>query len=166
MQRQHSAVLRAVPPYDPHAARVHTREHALLAMFLGTWHVEGSNAPTAPVHPDRPVFGDAVYTWLPGEFFVLGRWNHRIGGDSHIGTSLMGFDPDRRAYFAHHYDNLGYARDFVLAPHGTAWTFASRYDRASYVFDDARRSFLVRWELSADGTTWRPLCELRGTRLD
>lgn len=157
---------RPPPPADPHAVRKPTREHAQLAMFLGTWHIEGSNAPSAPGAADAEVNGDQVYTWLPGEFFLFGRWNHRAGSGSHIGTSVTGWEPDRSAFFAHHYDNLGYAREYALSLHAGVWTFAGRYERASLAFSDTHRAFVERWEISQDGTSWRPLCELRGTKLD
>ena len=151
---------------DPHAVRTRTREHAQLAMFLGTWHIEGSNAPTAPRGADIEVNGDRSYSWLSGEFFLFSRWNHRAGHDSHIGTSIIGCDYERGGYFAHHYDNLGYAREYALSLHAGVWTFSGRYQRASLAFSETRRSFLERWEVSQDGASWRPLCELRGTKLD
>lgn len=158
--------LREPDPHDPHGVRTPAREHAQLSMFLGTWHIEGSNAPTAPHGADVEVNGDRSYTWLPGEFFLFGRWNHRAGHDAHVGTSIIGWDPDRHSFYAHHYDNLGFAREYALSLHAGVWTFAGRYERASLAFSETHRSFLERWEISKDGSTWRPLCELRGTKLD
>jgi hypothetical protein len=152
------------PQSHPHARRTPSRDHAALAMFVGRWRVEGHNAATALNAPSGVVTGEEIYEWLAGGFFVVGRWSRRFGGDAHIGSSVLGHEPDSDAYFAHHYDNLGYAREYVVSVHDRVWTFTGRYERATIEFSRDGESFHEVWERSNDGVTWQPLCELGGRR--
>jgi len=166
MQRDQSSIsgTRRAPESHPHALRTPSRDHAALAMFVGHWRVDGRNAGAAPNAPNALVAGEQVYEWLAGGFFVVGRWSRRFGDDAHIGTSVLGHEPDDDAYFAHHYDNLGYAREYVVSMRDRVWTFTGRYERATIAFSSDGASFDEVWELSKDGMTWHPLCELSGRR--
>ncbi|MEJ7600084.1 MAG: DUF1579 family protein [Kofleriaceae bacterium] len=152
------------PATDPHTPRTPGPQRALLDMFVGTWRVEGENASQAPLEPGTRVTGLQTYEPIPGNFFLRGQWHRRFGDAEHTGTSLLGHDPDKGAFLAHHYDNLGYAREYVVDVRDRVWTFAGRYERATIVFDHDGEQFHETWELSKDGATWEPLCELHGTR--
>jgi hypothetical protein len=152
---------------DPHESRSRGREHALMEMLIGRWHVQGHNALAAPNAPGTPVSGEQSYEWLPGRFFVLGRWSRRFGDagdDAHVGTSIIGHDPDRGGLFAHHYDNLGYAREYVVLVNDHVWSLSGRHERARIELSLDGASFHETWQLSKDGVIWQPLCELVGRR--
>lgn len=102
-----------------------------MEMLIGQWQVEGNNAPAAPHAPRTPVSGEQSYEWLPGKFFVLGRWSRRFGdgGRAHIGTSILGYDPDRDGLSTHHYDNLGYAREYAVSVRDRVWSLTGRSER-------------------------------------
>jgi peptidoglycan/xylan/chitin deacetylase (PgdA/CDA1 family) len=102
---------------------------------------------------------------MPGGFFLIGRWVHRFGSALHEGISFIGHDPGTRSYSADNFDNLGYHRTYALDERGGLWHFSGGFERATMRFDDDGNGFTVNWELSKDGKTWAPLCELRGTRL-
>lgn len=162
MEPQHARKTSQNKP-DPHASRSRAPEHALMEMLIGRWRTEGHNAPAAPDAPRTPVAGEQTYEWLPGRFFVLGRWSRQFGDSSHVGTSILGEDPER-GLFAHNYDNLGYAREYVVTVRDRVWTLSGRYERARIEFSADGSWFRETWELSKDGTTWQPLCELLGRR--
>lgn len=139
-------------------------EHELLIRLVGRWTITGRNGAEAPSAPNAPIAGEESYEWLPGEFFVLGRWDRRIGDGRHVGVSMLGRAVDASRYEAHNFDNLGYARRYVLSASGSTLTFSGEWERATYEIAEDGRSFRARWEISKDGSTWGSLCELRGER--
>jgi hypothetical protein len=154
---------------DPHARRQPGRPHELLHVFVGTWQVEGRNAPAAPTLSQEPgageqVTGEQVYELLPGGFYVMGRWDRRTASGVHVGINVLGHDPDRDTLFAHHYDNLGYAREYLVTVSGRMWTYSGRYERATIELSADGLSYSETWEMSTDGTSWRPLCALSNHR--
>jgi hypothetical protein len=150
---------------DPHAPRVLQELHARLAAFLGRWSVSGRNMDAAPDAPDSPISGENHFEWLPGQFFVLGRFRHDNDAGTHSGASILGIDEDSGALFARHFDNLGYERKYALSIESGVWRFVGRFERAVLVFGQDGMSYEERWELSKDGVEFVPLCEMRATKL-
>jgi hypothetical protein len=148
----------------PEGIRARGREQDMLEMFIGTWQVRGYNEPSPLGSGRTEVMGTQKYVWLPGEFFVRGSWNHRFGARVHQGTSLLGFEPDQAAYFAHIFDNLGYARTYVVALAGRVWTFSGQFERATFAFSEDCDRYQETWELTRDGHTWLLLGALEATR--
>jgi hypothetical protein len=153
---------------DPHEQRTLGPEQRLLEVFVGHWKINGQNAPSARGRAGARVQGEESYEWMPGDFFLLGRFCHRFGDGArqHEGIVVFGFDPPRRAFSSDHFDNLGYHRQYDLAVNDRVWIFKGRWERAVLRFDKCDRSFEVRWEMSKDGSIWMPLCDLWGAKLD
>jgi len=149
---------------DPHAPRARESEHEQLDVFVGAWRISGRNAAAAPSADGSPVTGEQAYEWLPGRFFLASRWHRRFSSGAHVGTGILGFDPEAGALFAHHFDNLGYARKYRLTVRGRLWTLEGPWERATIAFGADGDSFTETWEISEDGARWRPLCELEATR--
>lgn len=150
---------------DPHQKREPGPLHEQLTPFIGRWKVKGKNAPLAPDAPSTEVTGEETYEWLPGGFFVLNRWDRRLGHDGrHIGTGILGVGPSEQAYTSDSFDNLGYHRHYELSVAGRVWTFRGEFERAVLTFGPSAADFHVQWELSKDGSSWQPLCELQGTK--
>ena len=150
---------------DPCALQRCGSAQAALSMFVGKWQVHGYNEPITPEGRRTEVAGSQEYEWMPGRFFISGRWDHHFGDGTHRGLSVLGIDPDYGDTFAHHYDNLGYARQYKLELHGRIWTFQGEAERATYEFDADCTSYRELWELTRDGESWRPLCVLEAHRL-
>ena len=160
-----TSAIGGVTQQDPHHSRTPGPEHERLEVFLGHWRVEGHNAPTAPSASAVKVLGEETYDWMPGGFFLIGRWVHRFDSSLHEGISFIGYDPESRSYTADNFDNLGYHRAYRLTEFADVWQFSGAFERATWRFDDDDDGFTVNWEISKDGKTWAPLCELHGTRL-
>jgi ketosteroid isomerase-like protein len=135
-----------------------------LDVFIGRWKVEGHNRAGAPLHPHAHVTGDESYAWLPGGFFIEGQWNHRFADAAHAGTSILGVDAISETHVIHNFDNLGYARTYTMRARGRTWTLTGERERATYVFSDDGSEMTARWEISKNGATWDPLCDLALTR--
>lgn len=146
------------PSADPQRRRTVGREHRQLRAFLGTWKLTGrtSHSPT--------MTGELEYELMPGAFFLRGRWDYRFDGGAHIGTSILGYDPESGRLFAHNYDNLGFARDYTLAAHDRTWSFTGPFERAFYTFSPDGDTLLATWEFSKDGRRWDPLCQFKAHR--
>ena len=157
---------RMAPVYTgaPERIRARGREQDMLEMFIGTWQVHGYNEPLQLGSGRAAVTGTQKYVWLPGEYFVRGTWHHRFGQRVHQGVSLLGFEPDQASYFAHNYDNLGYARSYAVALTGRIWTFSGEFERATFAFGEDGDRYQETWELTRDGRTWLPLGALEATR--
>lgn len=149
---------RAAAP-DLHAKRTPGPHQQQLAAFLGAWKLTGTLAGS-----DAPVVGRQVYELLPGNFFIAGHWDRKFGDVHHIGTSILGYQPDTRTLFAHNFDNLGYARKYVLSLSERTWKFSGQFERATIEFAADGNSFTEVWHRSKDGKTWTPLCNLEGRR--
>lgn len=150
---------------DPHARRATHELHERLAAFIGRWSVSGRNADAAPVAPNSAITGEHHFEWLPGQFFVLGRFRHDHAAGAHSGASIFGIDEESGALFARNFDNLGYERKYTLSFERGVWRFVGRFERALLVFGQDGRSYEERWELSKDGVEFVPLCEMHATKL-
>ena len=148
---------------DPHAGRTLSGAQELLRIFVGRWQVEGQTSVAAPIGKGSAFHGEEVYEMLPGGFFLHGQWHRSFDEGEHVGTCMIGFAPEKGSYCAHHYDNLGYMREFVLTVRDRTWRLAGRYERATYVFAEDGKSFEQHWETSKNGLSWQPLCDLVAT---
>ena len=152
-----------------HKNDIHTtpsKELQQLSIFLGKWQVEGQNHEWAPVAPGAKVTGEESYEWMPGEFFLLSKWDRHIGETDHIGMGLIHYDSESRFFSADHYDNLGYNNTYLLVPDRNVWKFIGTKERATVEFNRNENSFTENWEITSDnGITWKPLCSLMGRRM-
>lgn len=144
--------------------KIPAEELKQLTVFIGKWNVEGKNLAGAPVGPDNTVTGDESYTWLPGDFFVMGKWNHQFPEGEHIGTSIIEYDTLSHAFTTHNFDNLGYARQYKLDQNQNTWMFTAEKERATRIFGAGGNSFTEHWEILRDEADWQPLCVLNGTK--
>jgi hypothetical protein len=160
-----SATASGDTPSDPHAARQLQELHRRLETFIGRWNVAGRNSDAAPVAPNSPIRGENHFEWLPGQFFVIGRFRHDNALGAHSGASLMGVEEHGGALFAHNFDNLGYERRYAVSCEDGVWRFVGQFERATLVFGQDGRSYEERWELSKDGASFTALCELHATKL-
>ena len=142
------------------------REHKLLDVFVGTWIVEGQNKEGAPVAPGAQVSGKETYEWLPGEYYLVYRWDRCFGSDQHTGIGIIGYDDSSQTYASHNFDNLGYSRTYQVHIADGSWTLTGERERARLVFSDDGNVMTANWEISGDGFDWTPLCELKAIKAE
>ena len=134
-------------------------EHDRLSAFAGYWSVEGQNH-----EPEAPYVADERYEWLPGGFFLIYRFNARVGDIDHKRRGYLGYDADKRVYWSHVIDNLGYVRTFEVTFNDRTCTFSGDRERATMIFSEDGQRRTIRWEQSSDGLDWRPLCDVTSVR--
>ena len=159
-----AGVLTREPRANTETAPVVTEEHRRLQPFLGTWSVVGQNGEAAPGAPNAQVTGEQSFVWLPGGFFLLGHWDHRFETGRHLGMNVVRYDPATHEYSSYNVDNLGFARTYRVTQQDDVWSFSGDWERAKMQFADDGRKLTIDWELTKDGSTWRPLCHLEATK--
>jgi hypothetical protein len=139
-----------------------SQEHDRLRVFLGQWHAEGvAYAPRGRV---EKWVSDEIYEWLPGQFFMLQRWDAIAGTSDFKGLGIINFDPATGAYMTRSYVNLGFIRDYVTRVEGNVWTFTGEKERARIEFTNDGNTQRVNWEWRPDGDLWVPLCDRVATK--
>lgn len=134
-----------------------------LEVFVGKWVGEGDSLPDSP-NPGRMSTVD-TYEWLPGGFFLVGRGEqHVLGTEPAQHLWVFGYDPPSRTYLIRAFDSQGSFRLYRASVRDRTWTLTGQWERATLVFGPDGKSFRADWELSKDGDTWLPLCELQVTR--
>ena len=141
-------------------------EHHHLEAFVGRWRLEGRNGEGAPLAAGARVTGEERYDWLPGEFFLVTRWARYMGDADHRGIGVIGRDVTTGEFTVHSFDNLGYSRTYHADVQRGKITFTGKWERATMSVSDDGRTTTAHWEITTDGSTWLPLCDLEGTRLE
>lgn len=140
-------------------------EHERLAVWVGRWHAEGQSYGGPNQNPSSPKAdatkweSDETTVWHPGQFFVVQREDARIGTDSLITHSVLGFDSTSGEYYAHAFENHGYYRRYRVRVEGRIWTFESDTERATVEMSADGKRQTVRWEWRPKDDRWLPLCE-------
>lgn len=133
----------------------------MLAVFAGRWQSEG----VAYGRDEGRMYSDETWEWMSGGFFLVCRFDSRVGDAEHKGIAYLAWDEARRTHTCRMIDNLGYDRVYDLSLNGRVWTFRGDRERASYSFSEDGRAVDIAWEVSDDGLAFRPLCELKAVRV-
>ena len=149
-----------------------TRSPALAALdlFVGEWSmVAGFDQAPTPAGDARVVF-----EWLPGEQFLVERWQVPVPA-APDGIAVIGLDPsDEGRYLQHYFDSRGVARVYTMTLTGDVWTlwrdaadfspleFRQRY---TATISEDRRAIAGAWEICHDGSTWEHDFDLSSEKL-
>jgi hypothetical protein len=136
-----------------------------LQPFVGKWIVEGQNLSGAPVAPNTEVAGVQTYDWLPGNFFLVGKWDRQFDDSEHIGIGMFGYDLTKQEFYLNNYDNLGHAVTYDVDSYRHIWKFAGVKERATVIFSNDGQTFIEDWEILNDNFVWQPLCTLKSTKI-
>jgi hypothetical protein len=131
---------------------------AQLAPFIGEWSIEA-------IFPDTPptdLRGRVVFEWMPGERFLVERWEvpHPDAPD---GLAIIGFDESRQTYLQHYFDSRGVTRLYEMSFVDGVWKlsrnsadfspldFAHRF---AGTFSEDGQTIEGRWEIAHDRSTF------------
>jgi hypothetical protein len=80
--------------------------HQRLTVFVGTWNRDGLQC-EGPVGPAAKIRAVETYEWLPGEFFLVHRFEGRVGEGEAGCIEIIGYDAQSQNYPTHtFYSNL------------------------------------------------------------
>jgi hypothetical protein len=134
-------------------------EQKKMCAFLGRWHTTGKVAATES-DPAAEVDSIDTYEWYPGEFFLVHHADSRVGGSRIKSIEIMGYDPERRCYFASFFDSTGGSGTEEIRLNGNTWTWrgsdvmGAKEHRCIAVFSDDGQTIKARHEKSDDGKSW------------
>ncbi len=142
-------------------------EHKKMEVFVGEWTYAGSGE-SSPFGPAGPFKGKDTSRMVLGGFFLESR-GEDTGDSGYVwqGVALRGYDPVKKTYFLHGFENDGIANSSSTTLSGNTWTsIGSRTDtkgkvyktRSVETFSSDGRSFTFIAEYSQDdGNTWLPM---------
>jgi hypothetical protein len=139
--------------------------HHQLESLVGSWKIRGHNRSNVPGTPDSEVKGEESYEWIPGNFFLLYRWDRRFNEGSHKGIGLIGYDDKTQKYFMNSADSMGFARVYDLEFEDHAWKITGPWERAMIKIGTGGQLMKIHWEFTQDGKKCQPLCDLLGQRM-
>ena len=141
-----------------------------LKVLVGEWRM----VPTFKDLPPVDAGARVSFTWLPGERFLIQRWEVPIP-EAPDGIAVIGPDPERvGGYLQHYFDTRGVARVYKMSLENGVWKlwrdvadfspldFAQRY---TGTFSADGRRIVGAWEICHDGTTWEHDFDLVYTRV-
>lgn len=136
-----------------------------LQIFAGKWIVEGQNLSGALLAPNTEIAGVQTYDWLPGNFFLVGKWDRQFDNDEHIGIGIFGYDPTTQEFNLTNYDNMGFVRDYHVSFYRNIWKFNGEKERATIIFSSDGQTYIEDWEILKDNYSWQPLCTLKSKKI-
>jgi hypothetical protein len=131
-----------------------------LGAFIGEWSIEAFFPGAPPPPPD--LRGRTVFEWMPGERFLVQRWEVPIP-EAPDGIAIIGFDETRNALLQHYFDSRGVARVYEMSFDNGVWKlwrdsadfspldFSQRFEGR---FSDDGKTIDGRWEICHDGSNW------------
>ena len=145
-----------------------TAGHRRMAAFVGSWQSDGQSRPspydraaTSPL-PVR-MHGAYVGDWLPGEFFLIHRWDQRVGSVGFRGLWVMGYDSKTDRYLLHLFDDAGNSVAYRATVEDRVWTIVGDRQRATITFSADGGTMTQQWSVR-EGDAWVPLCDVRAVR--
>jgi hypothetical protein len=135
-----------------------------LQVFAGKWLVEGQHFSEAPFAANTAFTGVQTYDWLPGNFYLVGKWDRQFNDEEHIGIGMYSFHMDTKEFYLTTYDNMGYERTYKIDSYRHIWKFTNDNQRGTIIFSSDEETFIEDWEIFKD-YSWRPLCTLKCTKL-
>ena len=140
-----------------------------LTPLVGEWRLVATFKDMPPVDSGA----QATFEWLPGERFLIQRWEVPIP-EAPDGIAIIGADPAHGGrYLQHYFDTRGVARVYTMRLENGVWElrrdaadfspldFAQRY---TGTFSDDGKTIVGAWEICHDGTTWEHDFDLTYTR--
>jgi hypothetical protein len=143
-----------------------------LAALVGEWAMK----PEFPSLP--PVEGSASvrFEWLPGETFLVQRWEIPEVPEAPDGIAVIGHDEGRGTLLQHYFDSRGVARVYEMTLTDEVWTLERTkpdfspldfWQRFEGRFSDDGRTIEGHWDASTDeGSTWELDFHLTYRRVD
>jgi hypothetical protein len=134
-------------------------EHKKMGVFLGRWHTTGEVAATAETRAAK-VDSIDTYEWYPGEFFLLHHADAKVGDAAIKSLEIIGYDADRRCYFAPFFDSTGGFGTEEIRLDGNTWTWRGsnvmgvKEHRCIAVVSSDGKTVRARHEKSEDGKHW------------
>lgn len=131
--------------------------------FIGTWNTTGEMLATES-SPAGTLSATDTYRWLPGKHFIVHEVDARLDGAPTRAMEVMGYDAERRCYFARSYDDQGATALYELELKGRRWRIRGESQRFAGSFSDDMEQLTGLWELKSSKGNWQPWIRLKLVR--
>jgi len=135
-------------------------EHQRLNVFVGRWNTEGQTR-AGPLGPAARITAIDTYEWFPGGYFLLHHVDGQMGDAEVKALEVIGAGPREGVCLARSYDNAGQSDEFDAVLRGRNWTINGKTQRFRGQLSTDWRTLEGQWDLTEDGSTWRPWMRIR-----
>jgi hypothetical protein len=146
--------------------------HQRLNVFVGTWDTEGHQCESS-VGPAAKIRAVETYQWLPGEFFLVHRFEGQVRDSAAGCIEIVGYDAQSQSYPTHTFYNNGLANEWRSHERDGTWTLAGDWHmqaksvkvRCTTAFSDAGHTMRSKWEQSSDGSSWETFWDVKASKV-
>lgn len=146
-------------------------EHKSLEVFVGKWNMEGQQY-ESQFGPAAKVSAVETFEWLPGEFFLVHRFDGRLDAQEMACIEIIGYDAASRSYPFHTFYNDGKTNEWQASERDGIWTLTGSWQtsdkshkvRCTIEFSDAGNTRTGKWERSGDGSKWETFWDVKATK--
>jgi hypothetical protein len=131
-----------------------------LEPFVGVWDTTGTIF-GADGKPAAELIATDAYEWFAGGFFLIHHVDGKMGDTEVKALEVIGAGPRSDVCVARSFDNAGQSDEYEVALSGRQWTIDGKTQRFRGELTDDLRTLEGQWELTEDGSTWRPWMRIR-----
>jgi Protein of unknown function (DUF1579) len=146
-------------------------EQKNLARFAGTWKMEGTMQ-TSPLGPGGPMTGTETCKMFEGGWHIVCDSSGTGPMGAMKGHALMTYDRNAKQYRYFAINNMPDAEMATGTLSGDTWTWTSKMDMGGKTIQSRFTLTHVsptvqtyKWEMSEDGTNWKPIFEGKSTKV-
>lgn len=142
-----------------------------LEVFVGKWNTVGWQV-EGLVGPAAEITALDTFEWLPGEMFLVHRFEGKVGESDVACIEVTGYDAENKNYPVNTFYNNGIANQWEYSEIDGVWTMTGDWQmegkkmqaRCTNVFSDDGNSFTGEWEMSSDGSNWEMFWDVTATK--
>lgn len=127
-----------------------------LNFLIGKWHTQGEILQDVS-NSSKEIRGMDTYEWISGGFFILHRVDVFMGNERAEAVEIIGYDENSKFYFMQSFDNNGASITmYAVIEKSVFFKFGDDRMRSVLKVSKDGNSMNAKWELSEDGTNWKP----------
>ena len=145
--------------------------HERLNAFVGKWNTKGQQY-QGPVGSAAKITAVDTFEWASGEFFLIHRFEGRVGANDASCIEIIGFDTESKSYPTHTFYNTGLTNEWQNHERDGVWTLTGNWEmggkkvkvRCTTVFSDGGDTMTGKWELSSEGAAWQTFWDVEASK--
>jgi Protein of unknown function (DUF1579) len=147
--------------------------YRLLDVFVGRWETTGQQQESV-IGSAALITVSETFEWLPGEFFLVHRFEGRVGDNEAACLEIIGHDAASGSYPAHTFYNNGIQQEWHWSETEGVWTVTGDWKmagkpmqvRCTIFFSDGGNTMIGKWEYLNDEKIWETFWDVRATKIN
>lgn len=148
-----------------HIPPIHGPAHDLLSDFIGHWRVMGLSGDALPSQTSSLLYGNEVFEWLDGNFFLLNRYKRWSENEKFAGMCWFGFSASQKSYLAYSISSVGYLKAYKVELKPRELCVMGTNERGVIRLSQDKSLIFIHWEHLNGANEWKRLFDLSGSRL-